>query len=203
MLNESLVEFYDFHKDPITAYFLERIQAVSTNQRRLSAVSVLVKKGTEGSLPDDHSRPLSPGVSSRGEKRKPLCLTRDFDFNERRQLRQRNLDFIEKMETAIKVQSTTQINSQEVESKFRATEARIQANLNEQERQIKEKLEERKKNSFMRSRSSAPIPNPLLSPPAAFTKPQVIESQGGSKRSIKVDSILSDLDPMQPSFKPT
>lgn len=192
------MEFYDFHKDPITLYFLERIQSASTNQRKMSAVSILVRKGTEGSLAEEKSMLSSQGVGSRNDHMPIRAVHRDFDFKERRNIRLKNIDFIEKMSAAVKGESTHAINSEDAESKFRANEARIKESLNEQEMKIREKLEERKKNSFMRSRSSAPIkkdgdPNQPRNPQEL---PQT-DSNGGSKRQVAINNILDELDPLQ------
>lgn len=102
------------------------------------------------------------------------------------------------MEEALKTEATPKINSEEIEQKFRAAEAHIKANLNEQASKIQEKLEERKKNSFLRSRSSAPNSILLSSPLGILGKPTTAEQLiSGIKKPqpLSTANILAELDP--------
>lgn len=101
------------------------------------------------------------------------------------------------MSAAVKGQSTQAINSEDAESKFRANEARIKENLNDQEMKIREKLEERKKNSFIRSRSSAPVKKePYHADASSQLEAPQTDSNGTSTRNLYIENILDELDPL-------
>jgi len=166
---------------------------------------------TTNPLIHDFSSPF-PSESKIAKK-----INKEIDLNERRNIRFRNFDYSQKLSQAVKDQinnSAAKVDVEVVSSKYKETENIIKGNLSEQESKIQEKLEERRRNSIIKSRSqsknkneggdlpqsSNPSQNSSIVAPHSFfpsghqRRASGVGSNKGSSRNIDLMNILGALE---------
>lgn len=104
---------------------------------------------------DDRSSQRSPGAASNEKLFKKINKIQDID--DRKAIRQKNVEFSDRLEKASKEQTGSLLRRIEslVDENFDQNTQWIAQNLEQQGHSIRKKLETRKLNSLMRSRSSS------------------------------------------------
>lgn len=161
LLYADLVQYYDFKKDVIANYFLERIHIVSCAQ--LYTRGPLLGKPNEGlpaKVPSPQQgksqMPLEELIATEQKFLKHLIDIRpsikQLSFDERKVQRQRTAILRNKLEEENqRICDNIPLKLVEMEGQMKVIDAFVVSNLQNQEDRIREKLEERKRNSFARS----------------------------------------------------
>lgn len=114
-------------------------------------------------------------------------INKELNLTDRRNIRLKNFDFTQKIDQEFKNRPLSSIikEVQTKENTFLANEEKVQSNLDCQQRRIREKIEERRKNSFIKSRTQL------------HTTPQESLAEGTSKLS-HAPTALSRQNTQQP-----
>lgn len=161
LLYADLVQYYDFKKDVIANYFLERIHIVSCAQ--LYSRGPLLAKANDSPTtklsPEQKTKsqmPLEELIDLEQKTFKHLIeqkpWNKNMSFDERKVQRQKTAILRNKLEEENqRICDNIPLKIVEMTGQMKQIDTVITTNLQSQEERIREKLEERKRNSFAKS----------------------------------------------------
>jgi protein tyrosine phosphatase (PTP) superfamily phosphohydrolase (DUF442 family) len=139
LLYADLVQYYDFKKDVIANYFLERIHIVSCAQ--LYTRSHFASKSNDAGLG-------KPSIAQQAKLQMPLEELIDLEQKTLKRIIENKPSMEEENQ---RICDNIPLKIVEMSDQMKIIDATIANNLQSQVERIKEKLEERKRNSFARS----------------------------------------------------
>ena len=128
-------------------------------------------------------------------------INKELNSIDRRNIRLRTFDFSQKVDQAAKNTSTIETiikDLKRAETKYMDNESKVKTNLDSQKQKIEEKLQERKKNSFIKSQISLHTShnrtNTLQTSSSHIKYPLTVKRDQDGNESISYANVLGELD---------